>query len=255
MLTNLNPPTQIEILNISYLSKKQTDLLKTVLPKLTNLQEIGFDANWSDGDPFSLLPYLSTLSNFKQLQLELQLRRLDEFRKSETDYTDHLKNLLNNNNQSLRGLEIHNSGLLDELLIPLQYCTNLIQIRFWNLELQHVDVNLWCTLASKLKCLLCLELSFIPLQDSGVKYLSIGLLHHPNIRYLGLRYCKLTSESCNILTHLIPTLKQLRELNMVELELNKPKLRMDRFELNKPDPNPIKILKQTADEYSVELNF
>ena len=249
LFANLNPPTQINVLNVRDLSEEQTDLLKTVLPKLTNLQEIGFDADLSDGDPYSLLPYFSTLSNLKQLYLGVtKILQTNKSKESETGNTDHLKNLLNNNNQSLRGLDIRDIGCigrfsLDELLIPLQYCTNLIQIEFVGLELQHVDVNLWCTLASKLKCLLCLELWSIPLQDAGVTYLSIGLLHHPTIRYLRLYYCNLTSESCNTLTHLIPTLKQLKTL------------RMDERELSEPDINPIEILEQTADEYSVYYHY
>ena len=234
--------TQLTVLNLSGISKDHEQQLHSILPNMSNLQEVALHSDRSDGDPYSLLPYLSTLSNLKQLELS------GDTKKFQTDYTDHCNDILNNNNQSLRGLvldNLDNIGLnsLDELLIPLQYCTNLIQIDLYGSELQHVKVNLWYTLTSKLKSLVSLNLRELSLQDSGVAYLSLGLVNHPAIRHFGVTGCKLNSDSCVYITLLIPTLKQLKTLSMRGNELSKQ------------NPSPIENLKQTAILYNVELNL
>ena len=66
-----------------------------------------------------------------------------------------------------------------------------------------------------------------------------GLLYHPNIRCLYVRWCNLKSESCVYLTHLIPTLKQFNRLGMYGNNLSEP------------NPDPVTFLEQTADLYFV----
>ena len=68
-----------------------------------------------------------------------------------------------------------------------------------------------------------------------------GLLSHPNIRRLEVYECELSSNSCETLSNLIPTLSQLKLLDVY----------VD--ELSKPETEPIKLLKLTADQYAIEF--
>ena len=68
-----------------------------------------------------------------------------------------------------------------------------------------------------------------------------GLIAHPTIKFLYVLQCKQTSESCEALTNLIHTVSYLKTLRVTNL--------------SEPDTEPIKILKQTAEEYSIETNF
>ena len=68
-----------------------------------------------------------------------------------------------------------------------------------------------------------------------------GLIAHPTIKYLDVHYCKQTSDPCEALTNLIHTVSYLEKLRVNNL--------------SKPNTEPIKILKQTAEKYSIETIF
>ena len=92
-----------------------------------------------------------------------------------------------------------------------------------------------------MKSLVELEFSNVSLYDTGLLYICKGLIYHPAIRSLMLRDCNLTSLSCDPLTHLIPTVSQMEILTVEGL--------------SEPDGDPILLLKQTADEFSIELDL
>ena len=94
---------------------------------------------------------------------------------------------------------------------------------------------------SSLRRLVYLYMWAVPLSNSALSSLCIGLIHHPTIRCIVLDECDLNSNSCEILTHLIPTVPQLK------------KLEISNNILSEPDPNPIKLLEQTAELYSLTL--
>ena len=68
-----------------------------------------------------------------------------------------------------------------------------------------------------------------------------GLIAHPTIMFLYVLQCKQTSESCEALTNLVHTVSYLKTLIVNDL--------------SEPDTEPIKILKQTAEEYSIKTDF
>ena len=89
---------------------------------------------------------------------------------------------------------------------------------------------------NRLSSLLRLEFRYVPLYDTGLFCLCLGLLRHPTLRDLCLAHCSLSSNSCDPVRHLIPTLPQLNKLRMYG----------NTEELSTPDSNPYKLLKQTA---------
>ena len=93
---------------------------------------------------------------------------------------------------------------------------------------------------SSLRRLVYLYMYNVPLSDSALS-LCTGLIHHPTIRCIVLQLCDLNSNSCKILTQLIPTVSQLKKLDISDNELSEP------------NPNPIKLLEQTAELYSLTL--
>ena len=96
-------------------------------------------------------------------------------------------------------------------------------------------------LVNKMKSLVELDFRHVSLYGTGFFSLCEGLIYHPAIRSLNLRDCNLTSLSCDPLTHLIPTVSQMETLTVEGL--------------SEPDGAPILLLKQTADEFSIELDL
>ena len=120
----------------------------------------------------------------------------------------------------------------------LEFCTNLVQLKLWRTTLPTNDVTHWSRAVNKMESLVQLEICSVSLYDTGVLSLCEGLIYHPAIRSLELGDCKLTSLSCDPLTHLIPTVSQMETLRVRGL--------------SEPDGAPILLLKQTADEFSIE---
>ena len=101
--------------------------------------------------------------------------------------------------------------------------------------------SLYGVLLCNLNSLVVLKFSYVGLFNTGLISVCEGLIAHPTIKCLYVYRCKQTSESCEALTNLIHTVSYLKRL-----EVNN---------LYKPDTEPIKILKQTAEEYSINTYF
>ena len=225
---------QLTGLHLYSIPTDSIELLETLLTQQSNIQEIVLIAGTNT---YSLLPYISKLSNLKHLDLSTY----EEPRDSELKL--HLIQLLSASADTLRGLRLrylHRIGLNScaEVFSSLSSCSSLVQIELYNTELQPDDVIPLSTAVSKLRLLyLCLD--SVPLSESGMSCLCRGLLCHPTLRRLDVWDCKLNSNSCVYLTRLISTLKHFKTLDMFYNNLSKP------------DPEPVKVLEQTADMYSV----
>ena len=211
--------------------------LQTLLPLLSNLQEITLNR----GDTHSQLPHLCNLSGLTYLHLEPSVLA------PEATVDEDLLRVLNTNKHTLRGLELSNLDIVvltrwDEFFSSISTCTNLVLIQLSNaLLLQQDDVALLSTAVNRLRSLVYLDLYFVPIDEIVLFYMFEGLIYHPTIQYLGLRLCDLNSNFCDPLTHLIPTLLQLKRLNLEDNNIYKP------------NPEPFLLLEQTAKQYSVTL--
>ena len=231
LLSCLNT-SQLTGLHLHRIPSNSIERLETILPQLSKIQEIALRAH---EDIYSLLPYMSKLSNLKYLELNLYNERTE---------LNHLIQLLIASTDTLRGLKLHYLHAIglsscSELFSSLSSCSNLMEIELYSTKPQPDDLIPLSTAVSKLKSLLYLLLHSVPLSESGMSYLCKGLLCHPTFRRLDVYYCKLNSNACVYLTHLISTLKQFKTLNM------------SGNNLSEPDPKPVKILEQTADMYYV----
>ena len=224
--------TQLRLLYQRHdIPKKHLPTLQAVLPQFSELQEISFNNN-------SLLPAISNLSNLTYLQIQ--------DRTKDTTLSVYLLRIINGNRHSLRGMCL---WCLDRIgfnkwnlfLNCLEFCTNLVQLMLWDTTLPTNDVTHWSRAVNKMKSLVELEFYDVSLYDTGVLSLCEGLIYHPAIRSLKLTDCDLTSLSCDPLTHLIPTLSQMETLIVRGL--------------SEPDGAPLLLLKQTADEFSIEHYF
>ena len=92
-----------------------------------------------------------------------------------------------------------------------------------------------------MKSLIELVFLFVLLYDTGLLSLCEGLIYHPAIRNLKLLSCNLTSLSSDPLTHLISTVSQMETLRVRGL--------------SKRDGDPILLLKETADDFSIKHNL
>ena len=226
--------TQLTGLHLYYIGGYEQKL-RTLLPLLSNLQEITLDR----GVTYSLLPHLCNLSRLTYL-------RLTPISAPEVTVHEDLLRVLNTNRHTLRGLvlsDLRTVGLTrwDEFFSSIGTCTNLALIRLWRTTLQHDDVTLLGTAVSRLRSLVYLELGILSLNEIVLLHMCRGLIYHPTLQHLGLQSCDLNSNYCDPLTHLIPTLLQLKTL---DLEGNN---------LNEPISEPFLLLKQTAKLYSVTL--
>ena len=127
---------------------------------------------------------------------------------------------------------------LDGFLIWLLFYTNLVQLELQYANISCDNVTLWCSTVRSLTSLLYLHFSFVSVSDSGMLSLCRGLLFHPTFRSLQILHCGLSSDSFFSFTNLVPTLNQLKYLEMNEL--------------SEPETEPIELLKLTADQYGIE---
>ena len=224
--------TQLRLLQLYDIPEEHLPTLQAVLPKFSELQEIGFDNN-------SLLPAISNLSKLTYLQI------LDNT--EDTTLSVSLLQIIIGNRHSLRGMWLfclnrigfNNWSLF---LNCLEFCTNLVQLKLYHTTLPTNDVTHWSRAVNKMNSLFELVFSNVSLYDTGLLSLCEGLIYHPAIRSLKLiGQCHLTSLSCDPLTHLIPTVSQMETL-IVE-------------GLSYPDGARILLLKQTANEFSIELKL
>ena len=230
LLPALCQATQLRLLDLDSIPKKHLPTLQAMLPQFSELQEIAFYDN-------SLLPAISNLSNLTYLRI------LDNTTK-DTTLSVYLLQIINGNRHSLRGMSLEylnrigfNNWIL--FLNCLEFCTNLVQLKLYDTTLPTNDVTHWSRAVNKMKSLVELEFFNVSLYDAGLLSLCEGLIYHPAIRSLMLRNCNLTSLSCDPLTNLLPTVSLMERLTVMEL--------------SKPDGDPILLLKQTADEFSIEL--
>ena len=232
LFSGLSSATHINGLHLYRIPTEYHQHLYSLLPSLSNLREI----TWYDRDNiYSILPHISHISSLSYL-------RIGGYQLTPDILSDSLLQLLHSNKHSIRVLELEwleNIGFnrFDGFLGCLQSCTNLVKLELVLARISCDDVTLWSSAVRNLTSLLYLSFSCVSLSDSGMLSLCRGLLFHPNIRYLVVYDCGLSSDSCLPLKNLIPTLKQLKYL------------RVD--ELSKPETEPIKLLKLTADQYGI----
>ena len=230
LLPALCQATQLRLLHLYSIPKKHIPTLQAVLPQFSQLQEIVFYN-------ISLLPAISNLSNLTYLQIEDKTTE-------DTTLSVYLLQIIIGNRHSLKGMYL---SYLDRigfnywslLLNSLEFCTNLVQLRLWHTTLPTNDVTHWGRAVNKMKSLVELEFSDVSLYDTGLLSICEGLVYHPAIRSLELIDCNLTSLSCDPLIHLIPTVSQMERLRVNEL--------------SDPDGDAILLLRETADEFSIEL--
>ena len=201
------------------------------LSMLSELQEISFHT-------YSLLPHIMHLSRISYLEIT-------DIEREYTDLSDCLIQLIHRNQHTIRGLKLGSLQYIgfkswNEFLNALHFCVNLVEIELWFIP-QLDDVTLWSSTLCNLNSLVHLIFSYVELFDTGLISVCEGLIAHPTIKFLYLCDCKQTSESCEALTNLIHTVSYLEKLRVNNLSA--------------PDPEPIKILKQTAEEYSIDAYF
>ena len=260
---NLIAKTQLSALQYFYLQKdssKDETIHNTILPALSNatqlrgiylydipikyhqqvihtlsilseLQEISFHT-------YSLLPHIMHLSRISYLEITA-------IRREDTDLSDCLIQLIHKNQHAIRGLKLWSLEFIgikswNGFLNALHFCVNLVQI-----ELKYIrqldDVTLWSSTLCNLNSLVQLKFLFVELYDKGLISVCEGLIAHPTIKYLEVFDCEQTSESCEALTNLIHTVSYLERLKVDNL--------------SEPDTETIKLLKQTAEEFSIEADF
>ena len=202
------------------------------LSMLSESQEINFHT-------YSLLPHIMHLSRISYLEIKYVGRE-------DTDLSDCLIQLIHRNQHTIRVL------MLDSLedigfkswngfLNALHFCVNLVQIELRYIFTQLDDVTLWSSTLCNLNSLVILIFYSVELFDTGLISVCEGLIAHPTIKYLWVFECEQTSESCEALTNLIHTVSCLERLEVDNL--------------SEPDTEPIEILKQTAEEYSIVTYF
>ena len=198
---------------------------------LSELQEISFHT-------YSLLPHIMHLSRISYLEIT-------GIRRKYTNLSDCLIQLIHRNQHTIRGLKLESLEYIgfmswNGFLNALHFCVNLVQIEL--IRIPRLDnVTLWSSTLCNLNSLVTLKFSFVELSDTGLISVCEGLIAHPTIKYLYVYSCIQTSKSCEALTNLIHTVSYLEKLRVTNL--------------SEPVTEPIKILKQTAEEYSIETDF
>ena len=201
------------------------------LSVLSELQEISFPT-------YSLLPHIMHLSRISYLGIIYP-------EEEDTDLSDCLIQLIHRNQHTIRVLNLESLQYIgfkswNGFLNALHFCVNLVQIVLWYIH-QLDDVTLWSSTLCNLNSLVLLRFSYVELFDTGLISVCEGLIAHPTIKYLWVFECEQTYESCEALTNLIHTVSCLERLEVDNL--------------SEPDTEPIKILKQTAEEYSIVAYF
>ena len=201
------------------------------LSVLSELQEINFHT-------YSPLPHIMHLSRISYLEFT-------DIEGEDTDLSDCLIQLIHTNQHTIRVLKLQSLQYIgfktwNGFLNALHFCVNLVEIQLsWIPQLD--DVTLWSSTLCNLNSLVLLRFSYVELFDTGFISVCEGLIAHPTIKYLRVYDCEQTSESCEALTNLIHTVSYLEKLEVTDLY--------------EPDTEPIKILKQTAEEYSIETDI
>ena len=210
-----------------------------ILSSVSSLREL----QWATKeDAYEVLPYIEIFSSLTLLMLTSARSPCDYSRKNS------LTELIATNSNSLKEINfnlLHAVGFhgLSSFLKSISSCSNLMTLKITSCNLTSFDVRCWYSTISALKSLVYLVVQDIPLQDSGMMVLCGSLVHHSAIRWLWVRKCELSSSSCHTLSCLIPTLPRIR---MIELSQS---------ELSVPDSEPLQRLIQTAEKYSVEIQF
>ena len=210
-----------------------------ILSGLSSLEEL----EWYKEDAYTVLPHLQTNNSICYLALS-SLRHLP----LRNNYQQQLLNVITNNSTSLREIYLYRVDTVGfnswtSFLAPIQSCYNLVSLTLTYSPFYSDDISYWDTAILYLQSLVELSLIAIPLRDTGLMILCKSLNRHPTIRNLRIDECELTSNSCEPIEMLIHTLPYLRLLY-----LHKP-------ELSFPDANPLQPLQQTAELFSVKVEF
>ena len=211
----------------------------SIFSHFSSLQEIHLKTR----DAYSVLPYIQSFSNLTYLGIQPII-----FSPVYKAYGDILKHIINKNTNTLRGIKLYKLDKIginswDIILTPIQHCSKLMELEICFIYTR-VDTFISSnTTVDYLQSLVRLYLFNIPISSTEVYTLCNGLAYNPVIKEITIEFCELDSTSCIHLTHLIPTLPQLKELNVKDNNLNSP------------DPTQIEILKQTAKEYSVSVLY
>ena len=225
---NLSKATKLKGLYIPILSSKysQKDIFQT-MPPLSQFAEVVY-------------PYYSVLSHVARLT---ELTYLDIRSGSDKSISDSIVQVLNSNSSTLRIVKLRDLKGIEwiRFLTSLKSCVNLVQLRLWSTSLPSDDSIRWNHSLQNLKSLLYLSFSSVTLFDAGLAIVCQGLAKHPSIRKINVYNCGQTSQSCEALTNLIPTPRQLEKLWIDNL--------------SQPDPLPIQELKLAAEQYSTETYF
>ena len=159
LLPLLCTATQLTGLHLrDYVEDKQH--LRTLLPRLSNLEEISLVDAYSD----SLLPCLSC-SGLKYLDLSYM---------NDPTGKDILLQILSSSTDTLRGLRLAHLRCLDEMLVSISACTNLVCIELEYTELEP-DSTLLGTTVSRLRSLVYLHLGSCPTKS----YRVVTSVHRP----------------------------------------------------------------------------
>ena len=220
-------------------SKSYLPVTADILSGLSSLEEL----EWYKEDPYTVLPHLQTNNSLRYLTLYSP--RQPPLREN---YQLQLINVITNNSTSLREIyliNLHTVGFKSwtSLLTPIQSCCNLVSLTLTHSPISSDDISYWDTAILYLQSLVELALTDIPLEDTGLMTLCKSMNRHPAIRNLRINRCELTSDSCEPIEMLIHTLPYLRLL-----KLHKP-------ELSLPDANALQLLQQTAELFSVKVEF
>ena len=231
LLPALSQATQLRGLYLTNIPRNYEKQCIQSLPPFSELKEISFQY-------YSVLPHIVHLTGIRYLALMNQVT-------IDTTLSDNLLQLISKNEQTLRALKLQDLDdisftSLSSFLTPLQACINLVQLEISNFSMQS-DGSGWGTTIKKLQSLIHLTFDDVRLSDVGFFSVCQGLVYHPALKYLCSLDCELTSNSCEALAYLIPTVSQLEKLSVNNL--------------SEPDPEPIRMLEQTAKDYSISAYF
>ena len=232
ILPALSNATQFRGIYLYDIPTKYHQQIIHTLSILSELQGIKFHT-------YSLLPHITHLSRISYLEIT-------GIRREDTDLSDCLIQLIHRNQHTIRVLKLESLQYIgikswNGFLSALHFCVNLVQIELRFIFTQLDDVTLWSSTLCNLNSLVLLRFSFVELFDTGLISVCEGLIAHPTIKHLVVYNCEQTSESSEALTNLIHTVSYLETLYVNNL--------------SEPDTEPIKILKQTAEEYSIWTHF
>ena len=229
--STLSNATQLRGIYLYYIPTEYHPQIIHTLSMLSELQEISFRT-------YLLLPHIMHLSRISYLEIT-------DIRREDTDLSDCLIQLIHRKQHTIRVLKLYSLEYIgfkswNGFLNALHFCVNLVHIELSFIP-QLDDVTLWSSTLCNLNSLVTLRFSYVALFDTGLISVCEGLIAHPTIKYLFVYKCEQTSESCDALTNLIHTVSYLEQLRVNNL--------------SEPDTEPIEILKQTAEEYSIWTYF